>query len=92
MEILSNILIVIFIVIALSHFVHAYLRLVVRKSGFSYIPLINGILGGVGFYISSNEVLSSLWWLPFIVDWGCLPLLIETIVFSIYFKKHDITD
>ena len=80
MSILSGALIAGFSLLALSHLVMAYFRIVRRRSGFSSVPLINGLIGAAGFGLSPVPVISGLWWLPFLVDWGCTPLAVEILV------------
>ena len=77
MYVLSVFLIVVFIVFSINHYVFAYQRIINKKEGYSYVPLINGVIGGVGLYLSPIESLSKLWWIAFITDWGCMPLFIE---------------
>lgn len=46
----------------------------------SWIPLIGGALASFGIYIQENEVVSSLWWIPFFIDYGCIPGFMHTAI------------
>lgn len=81
-------LIIIFVIFAISHLIFAYLRLIRKKNGYSYVPLINGLIGSVALVLYPNNGFSEYWWLPFVVDWGCLPLLVETIVFRFIVRRR----
>lgn len=80
MNILSMILVAFFALFACGHVVLAFFRIAGKRPGFSSVPLVNGVLGAVGLALSESSVLSSKWWIPFLVDWGCLPLLVESLV------------
>ena len=86
MQYFSYILLAIHFVLVINHLVFAYLRMVKKKSGFSYVPFFNGFigLGGIALYQEGN--LSLLWLVPFIIDWGCLPMLVEMAVFKRFCK------
>jgi hypothetical protein len=43
-----------------------------RHAG-SWTPLIGGGLGAVALAVSPVEALRGYWWIPLILDWGCLP-------------------
>ena len=49
-----------------------------RPKGGSLIPVIGGAFVAIAFAISPLGVLNGFWWLPLILDLGCLPLLILT--------------
>lgn len=49
-----------------------YVGLVKRKHE-SWIPLIGGALGCVGCLLSPYAVLNRYWWVPLLLDWGCVP-------------------
>ena len=73
-------MLILFGILSINHFVFAFLRLVKKKDGFSYVPLVNGLIGMGGFLLYPSETLNSLWWIPFVVDWGCIPLIVESFV------------
>jgi hypothetical protein len=49
----------------------------------SRIPFIGGILGLFGIFLAPGGVLLKYWWIPLVLDVGCLPLLVQTIWFLI---------
>ena len=77
MNIFSLLLISLFTILLITHYIFAYQRIIKKKSGYSYVPLLNGVIGGIGFYLAPMEFLNSMWWIAFIIDWGCMPLLVE---------------
>jgi hypothetical protein len=46
---------------------------ITRQQHVSWVPLFGGILGTAGCLMTTNATLNSLWWLPLLVDWGCVP-------------------
>jgi hypothetical protein len=48
----------------------------VRKRNVSMIPLLGGMFGAAGCFLSPWGFLNSLWWLPLIIDIGCIPMLV----------------
>lgn len=81
MTAVSSILIAVFVVLATAHLVMAYHRIVGRRPGFSAVP--NGVIGAAGIAMFPSTSISSRWWLPFLIDWGCVPLLLEMLVASL---------
>lgn len=47
----------------------------------SWGPFVGGGIGCAGFLLAPNEALNQLWWLPFLLDWGCLPGLTHTLLY-----------
>jgi hypothetical protein len=66
--------------LAVSHLVGATQRIVFKKYGFSTVPVLNGLIGSAGCLTSSDPWIRALWWVPFLVDWGCAPWLIEEVI------------
>lgn len=83
---LSLLLLVIFIVLAINHLVFAFLRIVKKKDGFSYVPVINGLIGALGLFLYPEKDFSAYLWVPFAIDWGCLPLVGEILLHKIINK------
>jgi hypothetical protein len=42
----------------------------------SQIPFIGGILGLLGVWLAPGGVLLKYWWIPLVLDIGCLPFLV----------------
>jgi hypothetical protein len=40
------------------------------------IPFIGGILGSVSLFLLPIAEVKSFWWIPLVVDLGCVPLFI----------------
>lgn len=51
-----------------------YLGLVRAPHVPSFIPLLPGVFGTVGFAVSLSETLRRWWWLPLFYDLGTVPL------------------
>jgi hypothetical protein len=88
MVIFSKVLIVIFVALAASHLVMAYRRIVKRKRSSSSIPLVNGLIGSAGIYLLPDPAWAKWWWVPFIVDWGCVPLAVEWVIWKMVQPKE----
>lgn len=43
-----------------------------RRTG-SWIPLLGGLAGSLGILISPSPVIHAYWWVPLLLDWGCVP-------------------
>ena len=44
-----------------------------KKEHQSWVPLLGGVSGAIAFVILPWEMLSELWWVPFVLDWGSVP-------------------
>jgi hypothetical protein len=51
-------------------------RFLIDGTNFSAIPLLGGILGSIGFFLSVSPALRQRWWLPLILDYGSVPCLV----------------
>ncbi len=63
-----------------------------RPKGGSLIPVLGGLFGAVAFATIPIIALNSFWWLPLIVDLGCLPLLVMTgsyLAWQAYRKRDE---
>jgi len=47
----------------------------------SWVPILGGGLGCLGCVLSPYAVLNKLWWVPLLIDWGCVPGLSVSLVF-----------
>lgn len=73
-------LLLLFALLCVSHLVIAYQRIIKRAPGWSAVPLVNVVIGVVGFRLLPDEGLRAVWWLPLLLDWGGVPLLLEFVV------------
>jgi hypothetical protein len=47
-----------------------------RRGGGSLIPIIGGVFVAIAFAVVPVDTIRWLWWVPLIVDLGCLPILL----------------
>ncbi len=59
-----------------------------RRRGPSWIPLLGGIAGAAGTLLCPEVTVQRFWWLPLLVDWGCVPGLLFTGV-SLLLRKRE---
>jgi hypothetical protein len=52
----------------------------VTKKSATAIPFVGGILGMIGLLLLPSPGWSQFWWVPPIVDLGCVPLIGATVV------------
>ena len=43
----------------------------------SWIPLLGGSLGALGFVVAPVSGAAQFWWIPFLIDWGSAPGLLH---------------
>ena len=72
---LTTILLLVFFLISVGNAFSAVAYLW-QKRHISAVPFIGGIVGVCGFLIAPTGWLSHWWWLPLVVDYGSLPILI----------------
>ena len=89
MKVLAIILLLVFVILTINHLIFAYLRIFRKKNGYSYVPLVNGFVGLAGVLLYPNSDLARFWWVPFIIDWGCAPMLIEICLSKLIKIEHD---
>jgi hypothetical protein len=54
-----------------------------RRRSPSWIPLLGGVLGAAALAILPVPAVHPWWWVPFLIDWGSVPGLLETLVFHL---------
>jgi len=47
--------------------------LIRKKETSSWIPLLGGLSGTFALFVIPNLGLCYLWWVPLLLDWGCMP-------------------
>lgn len=52
----------------------------VSGRSYSTVPLIGGLLASIGVYQFGIDSSNFLFWIPFIVDLGCIPMLVAFVV------------
>lgn len=51
----------------------------VKKQHSSRAPLLGGLLMAIGISQIPVQALQPFWWVPFLVDYGCLPMVLELV-------------
>lgn len=59
-------------------------RYFVYRKRYSCIPIVGGAIGFIGMLVSPFPLLRQLWWLPLLLDYGCLPALVSLAFLLIY--------
>jgi hypothetical protein len=55
-------------------------RCVQKRVASSWIPFLGGLLAAAGLALIPLAGIHKWWWLPFFLDWGCLPGITFSIV------------
>jgi len=42
----------------------------------SSVPILGGLFLAIGLATMPTETSFTFWWLPFFVDWGCVPMFV----------------
>jgi hypothetical protein len=78
-------LIAISLLMACGNWLIFWRRNIKKSTGASWVPLIGGGIGIIGIFVLPGNQFSWLWFVPLIVDFGCLPGFLFTALW--YFKK-----
>ena len=62
-----------------------------KKRQSSWIPLMGGVFTAIGLASLPIKGLWKFWWLPLIIDWGCLPGLAHTAYYWLFIYKKSQT-
>lgn len=81
--VISSVLFVVFLVCAAGNGVGVIIGRV-RNRSFSVVPFVGGVSGVLGCVIAPSKAVNRYWWIPPLVDLGCIPLLV---VLAIYFAR-----
>ena len=57
-----------------------------RRKHSSWIPLAGGILASIGIITLPYAPVRLFFWIPLIVDWGCIPGILYSAAAFIYFR------
>jgi UDP-N-acetylmuramyl pentapeptide phosphotransferase/UDP-N-acetylglucosamine-1-phosphate transferase len=49
------------------------IREVIEKKHHSWTPLIGGVLMCCGMLLGGLDLTKGYWWMPFVIDFGCIP-------------------
>jgi hypothetical protein len=58
---------------------------IVKRRHSSWVPVLGGGVGCLGCYLSPCEFLHTSWWLPLLLDWGCVPGLTYSLFCFLFF-------
>lgn len=47
-----------------------------RQKHASSVPILGGLMLAVGLATLPTETPFRFWWLPFLIDWGCVPMFV----------------
>lgn len=59
-----------------------------RRAG-SLIPLIGGIFAAAALAIAPINGIRWFWWLPLLIDLGCVPVLLMTGIFLVWHRDSE---
>jgi hypothetical protein len=78
--IVSILLLGVFLYIALLHAALIFSVYVLKQKGSSMVPLFAGICGALGIVLLPVKGSAKYWWLPLLLDYGSIPLLLHTLL------------
>lgn len=55
----------------------------------SIFGLFGGILTAIAFYIIPNNEYRHLFWIPLILDWGCIPAIMRCLYVVLFLESKD---
>jgi hypothetical protein len=55
-----------------------------RTRNRSWTPILGGGVGCLGILCVPNESVQSYWWVPLLVDWGCIPGIALTVLVLLF--------
>lgn len=55
----------------------------------SWVPLIDGLLGALCLGLVPVPEVRRFWWVPIVIDYGCVVGLTETAIYWSKYKKRD---
>lgn len=80
MTVAAIVLISLFVILAVTHLIGAFLRIAMKRGGHSSVPVINCVIGSVGIALCPDPDVARWWWIAWLLDWGGVPLLLELVV------------
>lgn len=86
--IISGLLFIIFLWVAICN-LWIIVRYYLKKQPGSTIPLIGGLSGVLALFVIPFNQLRSLWWIPLVIDWGSLPLVVTYLISLIKGKREN---
>lgn len=71
--------------IAIANLRVAWRLWILRQHAPSWTPLLGGGCIAAGLAAQQNAVLASYWWVPLIVEYGCLPGMLHTAIAWVWY-------
>ena len=65
---------------------NAFLCFTGRESR-SMIPLLGGGIGALGSWLIPIHFLNEYWWIPLLLDWGCVPGLLYALTWWLFVRR-----
>jgi len=87
--ILGLVLATLFLFLAGAHATIVWNGLVRRRHTPSAVPLFVGLFGVAAAWVLPVPGLSCWWWLPLILDYGSVPLLVHTAIFWLFLHPRS---
>ena len=78
----SGILVLISLYMTLMNWAVFFNNYIFKKKWTSAVPLIGGIAGALGCVILPTEGSWRFFWIPLLIDWGSLPVILVSLVTS----------
>jgi len=85
--IISAALLLIGLVVSVSNWITFFNNYVFQKTWRSSVFLIGGVCGALGINFLPIAGISQYFWVPLILDWGSLPLIVFSLVRYLLKKK-----
>ncbi len=57
-----------------------------KKKMPSFVPFFGGITGAYALKFAPWDSVHAYWWFPLLLDFGCVPLVVITVVFLLFEK------
>jgi len=65
-------------------FFHNYIK---KDSHTSVIPFLGGLSGTIGLLIAPVNGIAVFWWIPLLLDWGSVPLVVFSASYALSKKR-----
>jgi uncharacterized membrane protein YuzA (DUF378 family) len=83
----SSVFLALFVFVATLNWMTVWAA-IFRGKHSSWVPLVGGLFGVAGVWLLPIAHSHFYWWLPLILDWGCLPGLLSTAWFFAFRRRR----
>ncbi len=73
--------------IVIDNWRKVFLYIIKKKSPGSFVPVIGGLFVFLPVYFWPGHKQLWLYILPFIIDYGCIPIMVHTLIYCLIHKK-----